>query len=180
MESLYGLRFVKDAVERQRQMGITMIIQNHLTSNGYAGRVTCKKMGAWKRFMPSTAIVHQKFVSTVAGLQNPCGGGDAIHAMNTSGGTELRGPMPKTEDRKKPWHGIRNHVYVADGAPILWESLCVAIARVAITCSGGKTYFPWTTSNRCHLALDHALHQRHAAETRRRTREAAGQLSFLE
>jgi hypothetical protein len=33
---------------------------------------------------------------------------------------------------------------------------------------------------RCHLAMDLSLHQRHAAETRRRTREAAGQLSFLE
>ena len=31
-----------------------------------------------------------------------------------------------------------------------------------------------------HLALDQALHARHAAETRRRRKEAAGQLSLLE
>jgi hypothetical protein len=32
---------------------------------------------------------------------------------------------------------------------------------------------------RCHLLTDMALHQRHAAETRRLAREAAGQLSFF-
>jgi len=33
--------------------------------------------------------------------------------------------------------------------------------------------------NRCHLRVDSLLHQQHAAETRRLTREAAGQGSFL-
>ena len=34
--------------------------------------------------------------------------------------------------------------------------------------------------NRCHLRVDMPLHQRHAAETRRREREAMGQTTFLE
>ena len=33
--------------------------------------------------------------------------------------------------------------------------------------------------NRCHLRVDVPLHQRHAAETRRLTKEAQGQLSLL-
>lgn len=33
---------------------------------------------------------------------------------------------------------------------------------------------------RCHLRIDQPLHQRHAAETRRRAKEHAGQLAFLE
>lgn len=32
---------------------------------------------------------------------------------------------------------------------------------------------------RCHLRYDHLRHQRHAAETRRQAKEAAGQLTFL-
>jgi hypothetical protein len=34
--------------------------------------------------------------------------------------------------------------------------------------------------NRCHLRYDQALHARHAAETRRMAREAAGQLSLIQ
>jgi hypothetical protein len=47
------------------------------------------------------------------------------------------------------------------------EPPCTLITHVKALC------------NRCHLLADGPLHQRHAAETRRQQKEAAGQLSFL-
>jgi hypothetical protein len=48
------------------------------------------------------------------------------------------------------------------------EPLCAEASHVKAMCQ------------RCHLRIDRELHARHAAETRRRRREAGGQTSFLE
>jgi len=69
-----------------------------------------------------------------------------------------------------------------DGQPAIW-----ARGKVILTVAHICTCWPPCTEpahvlaccQRCHLRIDIPLHQRHAAETRRRGKEAAGQLSLL-
>lgn len=64
--------------------------------------------------------------------------------------------------------------------PITGSRVVLTIAHTC-TCTPpcGNPQHLLALCQRCHCTMDSALHARHAAETRRRAKEAAGQLTFL-
>ena len=78
------------------------------------------------------------------------------------------GPRRCVEINDHPAQWAKGKVVLTVAHLCLCEPLCADPQHLKAMC------------NRCHLRLDHPLHQRHAAETRRRAKELAGQLSLLE
>lgn len=77
------------------------------------------------------------------------------------------GPRRCVERDRQPAIWAKGMVVLTTAHLCDCQPLCAEPGHLAALC------------NRCHLRVDMELHQRHAAETRRLQREAAGQLSLL-
>lgn len=78
------------------------------------------------------------------------------------------GPRRCVERHQAPARWAQGTVILTTAHLCTCDPPCIEAAHVKAMC------------NRCHLRTDVPLHMRHAAETRRREREALGQLSLLE
>lgn len=77
------------------------------------------------------------------------------------------GPRRCTERNGEPAQWAKGRIMLTVAHLCTCEPLCQEPSHLKAMCQ------------RCHLRVDRVLHAQHAAETRRRQREAAGQLSFL-
>lgn len=101
---------------------------------------------------------HVRFVR--AGERCECEGECGLHRTHP-------GPRRCVEVNDRPAVWAKGRVVLTTAHLCDCDPPCAELAHVKACC------------NRCHLLIDGPLHQRHAAETRRLAKEAAGQLPLL-
>lgn len=111
-------------------------------------------------YPPAWAAFSRYIRFEVARGQCQCAGECGLHRTHP-------GPRRCVERDRTPARWARGIIVLTVAHLCDCDPLCAEPTHVKAMCQ------------RCHLRTDVALHQRHAAETRRLAREAAGQLSWL-